>query len=149
MSTQDAKKLIPGDVFPARAVLRSTSCAVMSQMFCHMCDFVDAIAVPIFVHKNDLRRIAPLWVAKCAPPLPVFPLAASALMCTVSALFGRNAARSAPHSRARSVALYHSHKRARLFYSKRMRACGALGCTQPTALMRWDQMRACSSTVPG
>ena len=34
------------------------------QLFCHSCDFADAIAVPIFIHKNDLKKLAPLWTAK-------------------------------------------------------------------------------------
>ena len=133
--------------------------AVMSQMFCHMCDFVDAIAVPIFVHKNDLRRIAPLWVAKCARPLPVFPLLASALMCTVSTLFERwgiapasvgsqrNAARSAPHSRARSLALYHSHERAQLLEQghARMRCARLHAADGPHALGSDAGMQQCGT----
>ena len=34
------------------------------QLFCHSCDFADAIAVPIFIHKKDLKKLAPLWTAK-------------------------------------------------------------------------------------
>ena len=47
--------------------------AALADMFCNSCDFADAIAVPIFIHKNDLKRLAPLWTAKALWPYALWP----------------------------------------------------------------------------
>ena len=37
-----------------------------SRQYCPNCTFVEPIAVPIVIHRHDLRRIAPLWLKKTA-----------------------------------------------------------------------------------
>eukprot|EP00291_Cryptomonas_curvata_P007075 CAMPEP_0172183900 /NCGR_PEP_ID=MMETSP1050-20130122/19262_1 /TAXON_ID=233186 /ORGANISM="Cryptomonas curvata, Strain CCAP979/52" /LENGTH=252 /DNA_ID=CAMNT_0012857609 /DNA_START=1954 /DNA_END=2712 /DNA_ORIENTATION=- len=36
----------------------------IARRYCKNCTFLDPIAVPIVIHRNDLQRIAPLWLAK-------------------------------------------------------------------------------------
>jgi len=36
----------------------------IARRYCQGCTFLDPIAVPIIIHRNDLSRIAPLWLSK-------------------------------------------------------------------------------------
>ena len=36
----------------------------IAKRYCHNCTFLDPIAVPIIIHRNDLAKIAPLWLEK-------------------------------------------------------------------------------------
>jgi len=38
--------------------------AEVARRYCKGCTFVDAVAVPIMIHRKDLEKIAPLWLAK-------------------------------------------------------------------------------------
>lgn len=35
----------------------------LAEEFCDHCETVDSLAVPIYIHKNDLRKIAPRWLS--------------------------------------------------------------------------------------
>lgn len=50
--------------YPDNPTNRNKDYYDLAKVFCKNCKFVDPIAVPIFIHREDFKVLAPLWVKK-------------------------------------------------------------------------------------